>query len=75
MDWAGAGLSSCWLRVVQQTLGAIFMLVRGLAEVRVASVHLEIDFKSAAGSGALLASLLSQCIWKVAPLQRMHVGC
>ena len=75
MDWAGAGPNSCWLCVVQQTLGAIFTLVCGLAQVHIASVHLEIDFKSAAGSRALLAALLSQCIWKVSPLQRMPFGC
>lgn len=50
MDWAAAGPSSCWLCVVQQTLGAIFMLIPGFTRVHVASVHLEIDFKSAAGS-------------------------
>lgn len=50
MDWAAAEPSSCLMCVVQQTLGAIFMLIPGFTQVHVASVHLEIDFKSAAGS-------------------------
>lgn len=65
MGWAGAGPSSCWLCVVQQMLGAIFTLVRGLSSVRVASVHLEIDFKSAAGARAPSAASLSQRVGKV----------
>lgn len=75
MDWAGAGPNSCWLCIAWQTLGVIFMLVRGLDQVRVASVHLEIDFKRAAGSRVLWAASLKWCIWKVSPLQGMRVGC
>lgn len=50
MDWAAAGPSSCWLCALQETLGAIFVLIPGFTRVHVASVHLEIDFESAAGS-------------------------
>ena len=53
--------------MVQHTLGAIFALVRGLAPVRVASVQLEIDFRSEAGSRALFAALPGWRSWKVSP--------